>query len=505
MNRMKPKKSAGPDDLTAEHLKYGGHSIIKWLTGILNSVIDVEQVPMCLKQGITIPIYKGGDKDPLDVNSYWGITLNSVISKVLESLILDRLEPLFMKVDLPHPNQSAYRKRVSCADAIFATQEVINRYLQGGSKVYMCLYDLQKAFDSVEFPVLKRLFDVGVNSKRWCILCSWYANGQSSVRLGQHISPSFALGCGVRQGSILSPALFLLVMDPLLRQLQSLSIDASVNNMYAGGFLHADDIRTLATNTSSLETQISTVASFADENYLRLNASKCEIIVFKKSFTKANGEVGGNTLSVGCEATSLGYRWRQDMSSPPMIQDRIQRARKAFFHYGSVYAFQGKLSPISSCSIVETCVLPILLYGAENWVMSAESIRMLECFQGEIAIQLPKWYSNTTASAALGWNSLHSMCTIRKLRFLHRVMTNEESICYRAFSAMVDDVEALSLVRECRELEERYKSTFIQILSAEEPADGLDIIRKAQEHIIKKDQTLCTGQSFKLPESPQNC
>ena len=61
---------------------------------------------------------------------------------------------------------------------------------------------------------------------------------------GQHVSPPFALGLGVRQGSVLSPALFLLIMDPLLRQLQALSIGASVNNMYAGGFLHADDLYT---------------------------------------------------------------------------------------------------------------------------------------------------------------------------------------------------------------------------------------------------------------------
>ena len=46
VNRM---KLAGPDSLTAEHLKYGEQSIIKWLTEILNSIIDVEQVPICHK------------------------------------------------------------------------------------------------------------------------------------------------------------------------------------------------------------------------------------------------------------------------------------------------------------------------------------------------------------------------------------------------------------------------------------------------------------------------
>ena len=93
--------------------------------------------------------------------------------------------------------------------------------------------------------------------------------------------------------------------------------------------------------------------------------------------------------------------------------------------------------------------MPILLYGVENWIMSAEAIKMLECFQGEVAkriLQLPKWYSNTAAIIALGWSSLHATCTIRKLHFLPRVMTNEASICHRAFAAMVDDVEALSLV-----------------------------------------------------------
>ena len=53
-------------------------------------------------------------------------------------------------------------------------------------------------------------------------------------------------------------------MDPLLRQLQSLSLGATVNNMFSGGFMHADDIRTLAASASTLKAQMSTVTKFTD-------------------------------------------------------------------------------------------------------------------------------------------------------------------------------------------------------------------------------------------------
>ena len=165
----------GPDNLMAEHLIEGGDVVTTWLTGILNAVINLELVPDSLKQGVVVPVYKGSGKDPLLVESYRGVTLSSVVTKVLEFLILERLQMVFLEASIPHPNQSAYRKRVSCGDSIFATQEVIGRYLRGGSQVFMCLYDLQKAFDSVEYPVmLKRIYEVSVNGKCWRLMKSWH-------------------------------------------------------------------------------------------------------------------------------------------------------------------------------------------------------------------------------------------------------------------------------------------------------------------------------------------
>jgi hypothetical protein len=72
------------------------------------------------------------------------------------------------------------------------------------------------------------------------------------------------VGRGVKQRSVLSPVLFL---DKNLQE-------------FAGGFLHADDVRTPATSGGSLERQAALVKRFGAENFLKLNVWKCEVVVF---------------------------------------------------------------------------------------------------------------------------------------------------------------------------------------------------------------------------------
>ena len=185
---MKRRKALGSDNLLAEHLIEGGRCV--FFRNILNAIIDLEATFGSFKSGLVVPVtvYKGSGKDPLKTDSFRGITLSPVFSNVLEFLILGQLEVVILEGNVPHVNQSAYRKKMSCADAIFATQAVIARYLNGGSTVYMCLYDLQKAFDSIEYPVLlKRLYDLGVNGKCWWIIKNWYEYSSCKVKVDEGV------------------------------------------------------------------------------------------------------------------------------------------------------------------------------------------------------------------------------------------------------------------------------------------------------------------------------
>ena len=170
-------------------------------------------------------------------------------------------------------------------------------------------------------------------------------------------------------------------------------------------------IRTLANSQSTMESQIKMVSRFTSENFLTLNVSKCEMIICKKRsrlpppVSITNCDTSDCNFPIKEEAKCLGYAWRSNLSSSGMIEERIKNARRAFFQFDCISAFQGDLSPVSITSLVKCCIYPVMLYGVENWILCATSLQKLETFQGEMAkriLKLPKWFSNTAAKIALG-------------------------------------------------------------------------------------------------------
>ena len=131
--KLKLRKSGGPDGIIAEHLRWGGETLHLWLLRMLNYIVDMEEIPPLFKSGLLCPVYKGGGKDPFLTTNYRGITMNSILSKILEILVLSRMKRCRAEAGFPHLNQSVFRKHVGCADTIFASQEMIARYMSEGS------------------------------------------------------------------------------------------------------------------------------------------------------------------------------------------------------------------------------------------------------------------------------------------------------------------------------------------------------------------------------------
>ena len=169
-------------------------------------------------------------------------------------------------------------------------------------------------------------------------------------------------------------------MDPLLQQLQVSGLCLTVNRFYAGGFLHADDIRSLATSEESMKSQVALMKAFTEENLLRLNVSKCEIVLFSKdrNVTLPKCVIEGSITPAGDVAKCLGFWRRGDLLATKSIDENIQKARSAFFHYGSIGDFHGDICPLSSRSVLQHCVMPILLYGCENCIMTESLWQKLE-------------------------------------------------------------------------------------------------------------------------------
>ena len=199
--------------------------------------------------------------------------------------------------------------------------------------------------------------------------------------------------------------------------------------------------------------------SFTSVNHLKLNPSKTEIVkVTQLPFHPELIDLDQSCdITTVPEAKCLGVWWSHNLSAHRSVQENICKARKAFFAYGKIDAFHGHLNPLSATSIFKTCVVPILLYGSETWLLDSSSITLLERFQFEIGrriLKLPKSFSGTVVRICLNLPSIASIILLRKVNFLAKLLSTASSSSSRVFiSATISDPLNVSLIQQCRMLE----------------------------------------------------
>ena len=197
-------KSRDPFNLLAEHLHLANdnNDFNKWMTDFLNNLFQTGIAPKALSTSLIVPLVKSYKKSLQDPNNYRGISLIPIVTKLLETIILQKCS-----ITQSHNTQYGFKNQSSTLHAEFIVQKTIKHYNNNGSPVYICSLDAEKAFDSCDWSSLfiKLSKDKQLPGSVIKVLFNLYQNVSACVMYLGEKSKDFKLTQGVRQGSILSP------------------------------------------------------------------------------------------------------------------------------------------------------------------------------------------------------------------------------------------------------------------------------------------------------------
>ena len=198
------------DEMRAEMVDVAGEIGVKWTKRRLNTCLKQCTVPEDRRTGLIVPIWKR-KVDAQDPGKYRGITLLSHIIKLLEMILdkrlRDRVEPELGE------EQLGFRKGRGTTDGMFSLRQLVEKRSEKQGQMALAFVDLEKAFDTVPRRMaMTTLRWMGAPESEVKMIEAMYENTKARVVVGSGMSNEFQVNIGLRQGSALSPLLFMLVI-----------------------------------------------------------------------------------------------------------------------------------------------------------------------------------------------------------------------------------------------------------------------------------------------------
>ncbi len=275
ISKIEVSKASGPFSIPSKLLKMFKEVFIIPITAIINKSLAEGIFPDILKTAVVHPIFKKNDKKICA--NYRPISLLSNISKIFERAMYDRIELFLNDFDLIYKNQFGFRKKHSTTHALISIVEEIRNNLD--NKIFSCavFVDLEKAFDTVNHHILlKKLDYYGISGIANSWIKSYLSNRSQAVMVNGVTSSQKPINCGVPQGSILGPLLFLIYINDMNEALVNCRV-----------FHFADDTNLLFSHENPdklhniINQELKVLFNWLCANRLSLNVSKTEFIIFR--------------------------------------------------------------------------------------------------------------------------------------------------------------------------------------------------------------------------------
>ena len=429
IKRLKDGKSPGPDDVHGEILKLLETPQITAITRLFNNIYETGHLPKDWLLSIFIPIPKKNNTRKCEDHRLISLMSHAlkVLLNIIHSRIYTKLEEHLSEV------QFGFRAGLGTREALFSLQVLIQRARDVNCDVFACFIDFEKAFDKVPHGKLIDILKTsGIDGKDISLISNLYLQQKATVRLENELSDIFPVGKGVRQGCILSPALFNIYSENLFREALDGSEDGiAVNGQYINNIRYADDTVLLADSAEGLQRVLDNVVKACNEYGLKLNCKKTKIMIISKNTINAQFTVDDTPLERVEKICYLGCNISDTWDHSYEIRTRIEKARSSFGRLKKVLC-NLSLNINIRIRILRCYIFSVLLYGVESWSLTEATTKRLEafemwCYRRMLRVSYTHHTSNITILERLRKDKeIVTTVKNRKLAYFGHIMRNDK-------------------------------------------------------------------------------
>ena len=206
---------------------------------------------------------------------------------------------------------------------------------------------------------------MGIPDHLTCLLRNLYAGQEATVRTGHGTTDWFQIGKGVHQGFILSPCLFKLYAEYIMRNagLEETQAGIKIAGRNLNNLRYADDTTLMAEREEELKSLLMKVKEEHDKVGLKLNIQKMKIMA---SGPITSWEIDGETVETVSDFIFWGSKITADGDFSHEIKRRLLLGRKVMSSLDSIFKSRDITLP-TKVRLVKAMVFPMVMYGCESW------------------------------------------------------------------------------------------------------------------------------------------
>ena len=431
INHLKPNKAVGVDEIPIEVIKAMGETGVDILHTICCKIWNNGDWPKDWSNSLFIPLHKKGSTKKC--NNYRLISLISHASKVLLHVINKRLQSYLSREIAPE--QAGFVKGRGAREQILILRQLIEKSREFNNPLFICFVDFRKAFDTVQWQKLwKILAEMGVPDHLTYLIRRLYEDGTAAMRVDGIDSDIFKTEAGVRQGCILSPLLFNIYTEYIMRLvLEDWNKGVSIGGQKICNLRYADDTTLLATTREDMEHLLRCLEYNSLNFGLAINRDKTKMMIVNRSENNqpdikhiANCDVVQSYVYLGSNITNTG-------GCEDEIRRRCAITRSAVERLTKIWKDR-RITKTTKVRLMRSLVFPIFLYGAETWTLRLKERRKIDalemwCWRRLLRISWTAHRTNISILKELNIKErLSSTVQIRILRFFGHVTRKEDSM-----------------------------------------------------------------------------